>query len=408
MLSTFILGGAQTDFAINWTQQGNSLYELLSASIVSALDQTNLPPKDIQVAHIGNFTGELFAGQGQLGGMVSTIFPEWAELPASRHEAACASGSIAILSAMADIEAGRYDVALVSGVELMRNVSAQTAAEHLGAAAWRGQEAQNAQFPWPYLFSEIANEVDRRYGLNYDHLMRIAEINFANARRNPHAQARKWSFPTGSFSENEELNPIVEGRLRKQDCGRITDGSATVILASEAYTIDYAKSRGIPVEKLPRILGWGHRTAPMRLTDKLARSEGNPYLFPPLRRAITETYQRAALPGPSAIDLIETHDCFTITEYIALDHIGLTPPGEAWRAIESDTIGIEGDIPVNPSGGLLAAGHPVGATGVRMMLDAYKQVTRQAGDYQIEGAERVLTLNIGGSCTTVVSFVVGV
>jgi acetyl-CoA C-acetyltransferase len=146
----------------------------------------------------------------------------------------------------------------------------------------------------------------------------------------------------------------------------------------------------------------------MRLTDKLTRSEGNPYLFPHLRRAITETYQRAALPGPSAIDLIETHDCFTITEYIALDHIGLTPPGEAWRAIESDTIGIEGDIPVNPSGGLLAAGHPVGATGVRMMLDAYKQVTRQAGDYQIEGAERVLTLNIGGSCTTVVSFVVGV
>lgn len=407
MTPVFILGGAQTDFATNWTQQGKSLYDLLSASIISALDRTNLPPADVQVAHVGNFTAELFAGQGQLGGMVASVFPEWAELPASRHEAACASGSIAILSAMAEISAGWYDVALVSGVELMRNVPAQTAADHLGAAAWRGQEAQNAQFPWPHLFSEIADEVERRYGLNYDHLARIAEINFANARRNPNAQARQWNFPAGSFSEDDELNPIVEGRLRKQDCGRITDGSAAILLASESYATDYAKQRGIALDSLPRILGWGHRTAPMRLAEKLANSANTPYLFPHLRRALTESYRRANIAGPEAIDLIETHDCFTITEYIALDHIGLTSPGEAWRAIENDMIGIEGDIPVNPSGGLLAAGHPVGATGVRMMLDAYKQVTNQAGDYQVEGAQRVLTLNIGGSCTTVVSFVVG-
>lgn len=403
----YILGGAQTDFAINWSQQGKSLYDLLAASVVAALDQTQLSPVDVEVAHVGNFTGELFAGQGQLGGMVASIFPEWAELPTSRHEAACASGSIAILAAMAELEAGRYEVALVAGVELMRNVSAHRAADHLGAAAWRGEEAQNAQFPWPYLFSEIAEEVERRYGLNYEHLARIAEINFANGRRNPNAQARQWNFPSGSFAENDELNPIVEGRLRKQDCGRITDGSATIVLASEAYARDYAKKRGIALESLPRILGWGHRTAPMRLADKLVQSANSPYLFPHLRRALMETYQRANIPGVEAIDLIETHDCFTITEYIALDHIGLTPPGEAWRAIENEMIGIEGKLPVNPSGGLLAAGHPVGATGVRMMLDAYKQVTGQAGAYQVEGAERLLTLNIGGSCTTVVSFVVG-
>jgi acetyl-CoA C-acetyltransferase len=407
MTPIYILGGSQTDFAVNWTQQGKTIFDVLAASVSGSLAQADLAPAEVQVAHVGNFTAELFAGQGQLGGMVASMLPEWAALPTSRHEAACASGSIALLAAMAELQAGYYDVALVAGVELMRNVPAATAADHLGAAAWRGREAQNAEFPWVHLFSEIANEVERRYGLRDEHLARIAEINFGNGRRNPYAQARKWNFEQGSFGTDDRLNPIVEGRLRKQDCGRITDGSAAVILATEAYAHDYAKARGLSIEALPRIMGWGHRSAPLRLADKLTLSADAPYLFPHLRRAVLESYQRAGIAGVEALDVIETHDCFTITEYLALDHIGLTPPGENWRAIEDDRIGIEGDIPINPSGGLLAAGHPVGATGVRMVLDAAKQVTGKAGATQVEGAKRALTLNIGGSCTTVVTFVVG-
>jgi len=107
------------------------------------------------------------------------------------------------------------------------------------------------------------------------------------------------------------------------------------------------------------------------------------------------------------VDAIETHDCFTTSEYMAIDHFGLTKPGESWKAVEDGTIEMGGKLPINPSGGLIGAGHPVGATGCRQVLDAYKQVTGSAGEYQVEGAKRVATLNIGGSGTTSVCFVVG-
>ena len=104
---------------------------------------------------------------------------------------------------------------------------------------------------------------------------------------------------------------------------------------------------------------------------------------------------------------IETHDCFTTSEYMAIDHFGLTPPGKSWQAIEAGVIEIGGKCPINPSGGLIGAGHPVGATGTRQLLDAWLQVTGTAGDYQVNGARRVATLNIGGSGTTSVVHVVG-
>jgi acetyl-CoA C-acetyltransferase len=107
------------------------------------------------------------------------------------------------------------------------------------------------------------------------------------------------------------------------------------------------------------------------------------------------------------IDGFEVHDCFTPSEYLAIDHIGLTGPGESWKAIENGDIEIGGRLPINPSGGLIGGGHPVGATGIRMMLDAAKQVSGLAGDYQIDGARRFGTLNIGGSTATTVSFVIG-
>jgi len=107
------------------------------------------------------------------------------------------------------------------------------------------------------------------------------------------------------------------------------------------------------------------------------------------------------------LDGIETHDCFTTTEYMAIDHFGITPPGESWRAIEGGDIEVGGRIPVNPSGGLIGTGHPVGATGVRMALDCYKQVTGTAGEYQVPDARTFATLNIGGSGTTIVSLVIG-
>lgn len=404
----YILGGYQTDFAKNWTREGEELFDMFSHTVEAGLDSARVDPQDIQAAHVGNFTAELFCGQGHLGGFFAATRPEFAGLPAGRHEGACASGSLAALAASADIEAGRYDLIAVVGIELMRNVPGAEAAANIGGPAmWNGHECVGVKYPWPHIFSELGDEYDRRYGIKHEHLARIAEINFANAKKNPNAQTRGWSFNDDSFTEHDEANPVIDGRIRRQDCGQITDGAAVVFLASAAAAERHASRHGIPLSSIPRIQGWGHRTGPIAYQPKVDASRDQPYVFPHLRGAIEDAFGRAKIPGVDGLDGIETHDCFTTTEYMAIDHFGITPPGESWRAIEAGDIEVGGRIPINPSGGLIGLGHPVGATGVRMMLDCYKQTTGQAGEYQVDGADTFATLNVGGSATTVVSFVIG-
>jgi acetyl-CoA C-acetyltransferase len=404
----YILGGWQSDFSRNWAREGMEVADGFAEAIENGLDAVGLDPREVESGHVGNFVAELFANQGLLGGFFGLVHPDFDGLPTARHEAACASGSVAILAASAEIEAGRYDLTCVVGLEQMRNVPGQRAAEYLGAAAWTGHEFQDATYVWPKAFSDLAEEYDRRYGLKYEHLMRIAEVNFANGKRNPNAQTRQWAFSDKSFTTDDEFNPVVEGRTRKQDCGQVTDGAAIVFLASEKRAAEYAAKRGIALESLPRIKGWGHRSAPISYGAKVRASEGSDYVFPQVRRAIEDARARAGVADLAQIDVVETHDCFTTTEYMAIDHLGLTAPGESWKAIEAGDIEIGGKLPINPSGGLIGLGHPVGATGVRMVLDAFKQVTGRAGDYQVEGAKTCQTLNIGGSTTTTVSLVVGV
>ncbi len=403
---TYILGGWQSDFADNWTRKGWEIADAFAEAVGEGLAAVDLEPKEIETGHVGNFAAELFAGQGLLGGFFALAHPDFSGMPTARHEAACASGSVAILAAAAEIEAGRYDLACVVGIEQMRNVGAEQAAQHLGSAAWAGHEYLDTPFAWPKAFSDLADEYERRFGLDYRHLMRVSEINFANAKRNPNAQTRKWAFTPENFTADDEKNPVVVGRTRKQDCGQITDGAAVIFLASPARAAAFAAKRGVPLERIPRIEGWGHRSAAIAFDAKLRASADQPYVFPHVRRAIEDARARAGV-DLEHIDAVETHDCFAVTEYMAIDHLGLTAPGEAWKAIEADDIAIGGKLPINPSGGLIGGGHPVGATGVRMLLDAAKQVSNRAGDYQVDGAKTVQTLNIGGSATTAVSFIVG-
>ncbi len=404
----YILGGYQTDFSQNWARNGIELFDAFGGTVRAAFDAVDLEPEAVDVAHVGNFAAELFCRQGHLGGFFAALHPAFSGLPASRHEAACASGSIAALSAAADIEAGRYGLAAVVGVEQMRNVPGEQAADYIGGPAmWSGHEATDVTYPWPHMFSEVAIEYDNRYGLKQEHLAGIAKINFANAKRNPNSQTRKWVFTAESFLEDDDANPVIEGRIRKHDCGQITDGAACVFLANASKAAEYAKRRGIDIDDIPWIKGWGHRTAPISYAQKIEEGRNGDYVFPHVRGTITDAFERAGMGGVDDIDGIETHDCFTSTEYMAIDHFGITAPGESWKAVEDGTIEIGGRIPVNASGGLIGLGHPVGATGVRMLLDCHKQVTGSAGDYQIEGARNVATLNIGGSATTTVSFIVG-
>ena len=323
--------------------------------------------------------------------------------PATRHEAACASGSVAVLSALADLRAGNYRTALVAGIELEKTVPGDTATTILGAAAWTGHEGQDAKFMWPHMFSSIAAEYDLRYGLDEAHLRAIAALNFSNARSNRNAQTRDWAVPD-PLTGDDVLNPVVEGRLRRFDCSQITDGGAAVVLVNDDWLADHPH-----VRPLGKIDGWGHRTVGLGLQQKLDRSRDDAdqdYVLPHVRNAVTDAFDRARVTLDD-VDGFEVHDCFTPSEYLAIDHIGLTGPGESWKAIENGEIELGGRLPINPSGGLIGGGHPVGASGVRMLLDAARQVSDTAGDYQVEGAKTFATLNFGGSTATTVSFVVG-
>lgn len=407
MTDVYLLGGAQSDFARNITREGKTAFDLFKEVSLDAIDDAGIEPGQIDVGHVGNFVAELFVGQGQLGGFFGHLHPDLGELPTSRHEAACASGSIALLAAHRELRLGDYQCALVTGIEHMRNVGGREAADHLGAAAWRGEEAQDCSFPWPFLFDQIAQEYDRRYGLRHEHLAAIGRINFANARRNPLAQTRSWSLSDDDFDADDERNPVIEGTVRKLDCGQITDGAASVVLAGPGFAASWAADRGIDLGEVPRIKGWGHRSAPLLLAEKFRRSAGQPLVFPHVARGFTEALNRAGLPDIHAADGLETHDCFTATEYMAIDHSGLTAPGESWRAVEEGWLCADGRFPINPSGGLMGLGHPVGATGVRMLLDAARQVAGTAGPMQVNNARNFVTFNMGGSATTCVNFVVG-
>ncbi len=407
----YILGGYQTDFARNLAREGGGLTTLAAEAIDGGLDAAQVDVAAIGAIHVGNAFGELFAGQAQLGALPATVRPALWGVPAARHEAACASGSVALLAATAELEAGRADCALVLGIEQERNVPGEVAARHLGTAAWAGHEGDGARFLWPHMFALIGDEIDRRGGLSGYHLAAIAGKNLGNARRNPRAQARGWRFADDAFGAgwtDDERNPHVEGRLRRLDCGQITDGAVALVVATAAFARAHAARTGRSFEAMARIDGWGHRTAGLGLAAKLTRAEGAPYLLPHLREAITDAYRRAGVSGPDQLAGAEVHDCFTVTEYLAIDHLGVTAAGEAWRAIEDGATVMGGRFPINPSGGLIGAGHPVGASGVRMVLDAARQVEGTAGDYQVDGARRFVTLNIGGSGTTACAFVVGV
>jgi acetyl-CoA C-acetyltransferase len=403
----YVLGGYQTDFARNWNKENKHIVAMLREAVLGGLEETGLEPKDIEVGHVGNFAAELYAMQGHLGAFLVDVDPAFSGLPTSRHEAACASGSIAILAASAEIEAGRYDLAMVVGVEQMKTVDPARGGDFLGTAAWYDREAKGIEFPFPKLFGKLGDEYDKRFGLKDEHLAHISAVNYSNAKRNPLAQTRSWYMTEDHACSTDKFNTVIGGRIKISDCSQVTDGAAALFLASEKAAAAYAKRRGIALESLPRLLGWGHRTAPIEFDTKVAESRGNAYVLPHTRQAIVDAFRRAGVSDVWGVHGIETHDCFTTSEYMAIDHFGITKPGESWKAVENGTIELGGKMPINPSGGLIGCGHPVGATGTRQVLDAYKQVTGQAGDYQIDGAKRIATLNIGGSGTTSVSFIVG-
>ncbi|MGB0059672.1 acetyl-CoA acetyltransferase [Candidatus Binatus sp.] len=403
----YVLGGAQTDFARNWTKEGKHFVAMMREATLAALEATKIEPREVETAHVGNFAAELYAKQGHIGAFFVEIDPTFSGLPTSRHEAACASGSIALIAASAEIEAARYDLACVVGVEQMKTVDSTTGGDYLGTAAWYEREAKGIEFPFPKLFGRLGDEYDKRYGLKDEHLAHISAVNYSNAKRNPNAQTRNWFMSESHAQHESKFNMVIGGRIKVSDCSQVTDGSVAIFLASEKFASAWAKRNGKALADIPRILGWGHHTAPLEFDTKVAESRDNAYVLPHTRQAILDAFKRAEIGSVTELSGIETHDCFTTSEYMAIDHFGITKPGESWKAVEAGVIELGGKLPINPSGGLIGAGHPVGATGVRQMLDCHRQITHSAGDYQVENAKKFAMLNIGGSGTTSCVFIVG-
>src|SRR6266853_6567448 len=259
----YVLGGAQTDFARNWSKERKHIVAMMREAVLGALESTQIDPKEIQTAHVGNFAAELYAKQGHLGAFFIDIDPAFSGLPTSRHEAACASGSIAIIAASAEIEAGRYDLAAVVGVEQMKTVDPATGGDFLGTAGWYERECKGKEYPFPRLFGRLGDEYDKRFGLKDEYLARISAVNYANARHNPLAQTREWPAAEGNPQAQAKANAVIAGRIKVRDCSQVTDGTAMVFLASEKFATTWAKRNGKKIEDLPRILGWGHHTAPI-------------------------------------------------------------------------------------------------------------------------------------------------
>jgi len=414
MSKVYILGGAQTDFERNWKKEGKGMVALLKEALADGLREAGLTFDDVRelnsenrvACFVGNFIAEKYTDQGHLGAFLTEVNSAFYGVPSARYEAACASSSVAIDAAATKIRAGDYDVAIVVGWELMKTVDSKLGGDYLGRAAYYEKEGKGIELPFPKLFGRLADETLKKYPeldekRYMDALARISVINYANAKRNPLAQTRKWfmSYEQAS-TRGTETNPLVGGKLAVSDCSQVTDGAAVVVLCSERFLAE----RGI--KDKPVIKGFGHRTAPMLFDKKMKDNEGSLYTLPWTRQAVLDAYKRSELTGDD-IDVFETHDCFTSSEYAAISAFGLTEPGKEYEAVESGLIAFDGKKPVNPSGGLIGCGHPVGASGARMFLDLYKQVTGTAGGYQIQGVKNGMMLNIGGSATTNYVFVVG-
>lgn len=327
---------------------------------------------------------------GQLnGGFVPDIFcsslvlqadPGLRWCPATRVENACASGAAAVHAACDAIEAGRAKVALVVGAEKMTAVPGAEATRILGNASYVREEAALG-LSFPAIFGDLASRYFKEYGDHGEALARIAAKNHANGTRNPWAHMRKdlgFEF-CNSVSAH---NPLVAGPLRKTDCSLVSDGAAALILADESV----ARSALRAVRFRARV----------QINDLLPMSRRKVLAFEGPRRAWAQALTRAGCRVED-LSLAEVHDCFTIAELLIYEAMGLARPGCGAQRLLDGTVFPDGRLPINPSGGLKAKGHPIGATGVSMHVLAAMQLAGQAGEMQVADARLAGVFNMGGA-----------
>lgn len=371
-----IVGWAHSRFG---KSEAKDTRELMAEVAVPALEHAGVGPEDVDAIFVGVFNNG-FTAQDFQGALVGMGAEALARTPAMRMENACATGSAALYAAMDFIASGRGRVALVVGAEKMTGVPTARAGDILLSASFRDEEA-DVEGGFAGLFGRIAQGYFQRYGDRSEELAMIAAKNHANGLANPYAHMRK-DFSVEFCNTVSDRNPYVAPPLRRTDCSLISDGAAALVLA------DAEVAAG-----LSRAVAFRARA---HANDVLALSRRDPTAFDGARRAWKEALGASGL-SLDDLDLVETHDCFTIAEMIEYEAMGLAEPGQGWRVAREGTTRRDGRLPVNPSGGLKSKGHPVGATGVSMHVMAAMQLCGEAGDMQIEGAARAGVFNMGGA-----------
>lgn len=383
MRDVVIVGAAETKFG----KSPLSYRELATQAGREAMEDAGASAEQIEAFFLGTFSPGNFIRQEHAAPLIASELG-LGHVPSTRTENACASGATAFLSAIFAIAAGAHDVVLVVGAEKMTDTPTPEVTSILAAAAdWEQESKTGLTFPGAYAL--MARAYFERYGKSRDILDAVAIKNHRNAMGNPYAQ-----FHREITEEDIAKSAMVADPLTLYDCSPISDGAAAIVLAA-ADVAGQFKRPGV------RVLGFG------QASDSLAlfRHEDLTSLTS-ARRAAERAYAMAGL-GPQDISLAEVHDCFTIAEIIATEDLGFFSPGEGGDAAKAGETARDGRIPVNPSGGLKAKGHPVGATGVSQLAEATFQLRGEAGDRQVANAEIALTHNVGGSGATCVVTILG-
>jgi acetyl-CoA C-acetyltransferase len=386
MRDVAVIGIGCTTFGEKWE---SSFRDLFVEAGTLALQDAELSGERIDAMYVGNMSAGRFIEQEHIGALIADYAGlSTRHIPSTRVEAACASGGLAFRQAVISVASGMEEIVVAAGVEKMTDVGTGASVDTLAGAADREWEGfMGATFPG--LYAMIATDYMHRYPLTREQLGMVAVKNHRNGAKNPIAQFRKEITLETVLSSS-----LVADPLRLFDCSPITDGAAAVILAPLERAREFTDT---PV----KVLATAQASDTIALHDRRDISCLDATVV-----AGERAFAMAGLPR-ERIDFLEVHDCFTIAEICAIEDLGFCKKGEAGRLTEEGVTALQGNLPVNTSGGLKACGHPVGATGIKQVCEVVQQLRGEAGARQVDG-EIGLTHNVGGTGATVVVHILGV
>ena len=359
-MKVFVKGGYQTKFGELWDK---SLKDLILEAGLGAMKQAKIKPKEVDLVIVGNKLSGKVGGQDHLGALAAEALGIGKGL---RVEAACASGGMAVHEAVQTIKAGEAKTVLVIGVEKMTDKNNGEIAKALMGAA--SEEERRAGLSFVGLYALMATAYMKKHKASKKDLAKIAVKNHKHASLNPKAH-----FPREVSVKAVMAAGMVAEPLGLFDCSPISDGAAGVVISSKGKGVEILVS-----EIANDSLGLAERKSLLELRAT--------------RKAAERGYKRAGI-RPDEIDIAEVHDCFTIAEILAYEDLGFCKKGEGYKGINK---------PVNLSGGLKACGHPVGATGVKQIVEVMNHLNDKAGERQVKGAKLGLVHNVGGTGGTAV------